>query len=391
MLYIPFQQYDYVGGPSTFMRNLKKFLDENNFIYSEEYSENDDIFFAIKHDLLVVQNVKNHKKRIIQRLDGTQISKESLKPIRKIYKNYTDYVIFQSQHSKLQCFKNLGKIPKNRFEIIINGVDKSVFYPNFKINIEKRIKFAITGNLLQKYKVEPSIYALDIIAKKYDIELHIAGPVSNEVKELIARDYVIYHGTLNIYQVSELLRNVHIFLFTIANPPCPNSVIEAISTGIPIVSFNSGSIPELCWFSKDLLVHVSDDPFHKYDDFNFNSFLDKIEECINNYNYYRQNALDHAHLHSFKECGKKYIMVFQNINQIKQKRNNLIYWFKFKSRKLLINRFTFSLFSEKLYFLSKNKLVNLILKIISIKIKNMSAKNSKIFKEELIDKINSIN
>lgn len=377
MLYIPFQKYDYIGGPSTFMMNLKKYCDDNNFDYSDEYKKEDDVFFAIKDDINIIKDAKNANKRIIQRLDGSQIKKEELDYIRKIYRNYTDYAIFQSEHSKNQCFRSMGKIPKKRYEIIFNGVDKSIFYPNKELKIENEFNFVITGNLIQKYKLEPSIYALDKLFKKYNFKLHVAGPVSDEVKKIIDRDYVVYHGALNMEEIAKLLRKCHVYLFTVANPPCPNSVIEAISTGIPIVSFDSGSMSELCWFAKDLLVYVSDKMFHSYNDFDFDQYTDKIEVCINDYKKYRENAIKHAHLFPFEECGKKYLNVFKKVRFIKSRRNPFQNKLQSIIKKIFVNRYTFSFFQKHLLQMPSKMLSNFLVKIILLKINRMSKKNAK--------------
>jgi len=386
MLYIPFQQYDYIGGPSSFMKNLKNYLDKNNFIYSKEYSKNDDIFFAIKYDLEIIKKVKANKKRVIQRLDGTHIPPEKLKPIKKIYKNYADLVIFQSKHSKEQCFKRLGSIPKYRYEIIINGVDKSIFFPNYTINLNKTIKFVITGNLLQSYKIEPSIYALDKISSFYDVELHIAGPVSEEVKKLIDRDYIIYHGALDLNGIAELLRTCHVFLFTVPNTPCPNSVIEAISTGLPVVSFNTGAMPELCWFSQDLLVPVSNSIFHEYNDFNFDNFTETIKLCIENYDKYREIALKNSNLYSFDECGEKYIRAFEKSKNIKYKKNIINRFFNI-FKHTLINKYSLKVFIDHVALLPSKYIVNIIITIIEKRIKHMSKDEALIFVNKVLKEI----
>ena len=43
----------------------------------------------------------------------------------------------------------------------------------------------------------------------------------------------------------KILLNSKLYLSLEKNPPCPNSVIEALSLGIPVVGFDTGSLKEL--------------------------------------------------------------------------------------------------------------------------------------------------
>ena len=42
-----------------------------------------------------------------------------------------------------------------------------------------------------------------------------------------------------------LMRSSHLLFSAELNPPCPNSVIEALACGLPVVGFDTGSLSEL--------------------------------------------------------------------------------------------------------------------------------------------------
>ena len=42
-----------------------------------------------------------------------------------------------------------------------------------------------------------------------------------------------------------LMRSSHLLFSAEVNPPCPNSVIEALSWGLPVIGFDTGSLSEI--------------------------------------------------------------------------------------------------------------------------------------------------
>ncbi len=331
-LFIPFQDYNFVGGPSTFMVNLKHYLDKVGFKYTSNVEEADFIFFPVAYQREVLDRIKKKKGAIIQRLDGTYydgFTKEQIEfgeYIKEVYLKYANFVIFQSNYSKSQCFEVMGEIPESKYSIIYNGVDKSIFYPNKEVKpAGKKIKFITVGSLRDLEMVEPIIKALDALKQGYDFELNVVGPIKNkEIENVINRDYVIHHGSKNSAEVADLLRECDVFLHSQINDNCPNVILEAISVGLPVVGFDSGAMSELLFFSKDLLSFVSNDVIQKYKDYNINDFKDKIVLCLNNIDNYKNIAYKHSHLYSFEETGEKYLNVFnkpQNTNIINRLSN----------------------------------------------------------------------
>lgn len=320
-VFIPFKGYDFIGGPSTFMRNLSTYLDDVGYNYKSDISKSKHIFFPISFDLASLKKIKKDKGAIIQRLDGIYYPQkhgasyqEKNKLIKDIYLNYATKVVFQSQYSKAQCFTLFGEKNTDDYEIIINGVNEAIFYPSstFK-KAPKKFKLVTTGNFRNIDMLEPVIKALDTIAE-FDFELHIIGPIVNgNLHDLINRDYVTYHGTKNTHQIADLLREHHIFIYSHLNPPCPNSALEAIASGLPVVGFNSGSMSELLHFSTSLLAEVSDDVFQKYEDFSADKLKEKIMYCMAHFEKMKEVALVNASNYSFKHCGEKYQKIFQNI------------------------------------------------------------------------------
>mgnify|MGYP001307964932 CR=1 FL=1 len=322
-IFIPFAHFNKIGGPGTFMRNLKVFLDGRGFSYLDTPEKARVIFFPVKYDLAVLKSIKKKKGKVIQRLDGIYYPAkhqnrylELNKTIQKIYDDYADFVIFQSRYSKKQCFAMFGELKPEQYKVIVNGVDQKIFYPNRSAtgNPKEPWRLITTGNFRNIDMLEPVVKALDQLREKMKLKftLTVIGPVHNEaLKRMLLRPYIYHINTASLNQIAQRLRNSHLFLYSHLNPPCPNSVLEAIASGLPVVGFKSGAMKELLFFAEDLLADVSSDLFQRYESFDPQKLLAKIVLAINNYQKYRQISLAHSHLYSFESCGRKYLKVFK--------------------------------------------------------------------------------
>jgi glycosyltransferase involved in cell wall biosynthesis len=318
-VYIPFDHYKSAGGPSTFMLNMKRYLDGKGFKYSIKLNKADNIFFPISFSLKTLDEIKKRGGRILQRLDGVYYPSqhgnkytELNKDIKHIYQDYSDFVIFQSKYSKAQCFEMLGLKNSSEYTIIVNGVNKKIFYPKIDKKITKKITFITTGIFRSEAMLEPIVKALDELKNKYDFELIVAGPVIiDELKDFLNRDYIKYVHKKKIGSIAKLLRKAHIYIHSKLNDNCPNAVLEASSTGLPVVGFDSGAMQELLFFNKELLAYVSNDLFQKYEDFDPGKLKEKIISAVEGYADHKKTAMANSGLYSFDECGEKYIEVFK--------------------------------------------------------------------------------
>ncbi len=207
--------------------------------------------------------------------------------------------------------------------------------------------------------IEPIVKALDSLKCIYDLEFIPIGPIVNKnIVKYYDRDYIKHIDRCSSKKVSELLRTADIFIHSQLNDNCPNAVIEAISTGLPIVGFDSGAMSELCWFNKDLLIYVSNEIFHRYEELKPEKMSEKIELCINNYNHYKQIALENADLYSIEDCGKKYIEVFEKTLRdvkikkgfiMKQKQKKKVNKIIYRAKRLIINKIILKQISNELF------------------------------------------
>ncbi len=322
MIYIPFDEHSgSIGGPSTFMANFREYLLKVKYPFIEnksDYRKTSGIFFPISFDERILIFFKENNLPVIQRLDGVYYpSKHGIKyiylnwEIKKDYLKFSDFIIFQSKYSRKECFTMLGEIEENKYRIIYNGTDKSIFYPADKKFDKSKIVFTTTGSFRNRDMIEPVVMALDTVAENYDIELRIIGPIiSRDVKKYINRPYIKYFGGMDKRQISMHLHQTDILIHCQLNPACPNSVIEALSCGVPVVGFDTGAMKEILYFSPELLAYVSEDTFQRYVDFRYEKLLDKIMLCIDNYDVFKKKFMDNSYLYDNKDTFERYLKVF---------------------------------------------------------------------------------
>lgn len=96
------------------------------------------------------------------------------------------------------------------------------------------------------------------------VELMVAGRVSPEVQarwEAYSGVRVRWAGLVPGDRIPEIDRSAHLLYSADVNPACPNSVIEALACGLPVLSFDTGALPELVTGDAGRLVPYGGDPW----------------------------------------------------------------------------------------------------------------------------------
>jgi glycosyltransferase involved in cell wall biosynthesis len=219
--------------------------------------------------------------RIVQRLDGINWVHRvrwagPRYTIRAIYGNanlsfirrrLADHVIYQSQFIKhwWEDWYRPGRVPSN---VIINGVDLNRYTPH---GLHERPSghyrlLVVEGSLAggQNYGLFNAVSLVSALSKKFKIELMIVGRVDALTKNRLKHQNAFriqFMDTTPRDHIPWLMRSSHLLFSAEVNPPCPNSVIEALACGLPVIGFETGSLSELVQGNAGRLVPYGTNPW----------------------------------------------------------------------------------------------------------------------------------
>lgn len=270
----------------------------------------------------LLQQWKKPGRVVIQRLDGvfydpdrSDFDEEKNSDLLSVYKTLTDVIVYQSEYSRKQCDHYLGSPrPEVELHTVLNGTDLGLFNPHSNPGRDSSdsIRFITTGNFRDQEMLVPILEALDLLKPEVPFTLTIVGPiVDSDWVKAESRPYVKCLGSLDRSRLATELRNADVFLFSFLNPNCPNSVIEATASGLPVVSYDSGAMRELCSFNEALLVSVNDHLIHRRSDLQFMPFLKKIKLCMGSLGQYKSRVLTAREGFSIDSAVDRYLEILK--------------------------------------------------------------------------------
>lgn len=306
---------DSVGGPNTFRTNIQSCLERQGIsVVTDPIGRYRSLLVIQYYDYVKLRAIRRSGVRIVQRLDGLAYPewagdgwRAMNEPVREVYEKLADAVVFQSEYSARQADEFLGARHPNA-KIVINGVDTDRFSPSHRLELGSPIKLVTSGNFRLSHLIVPQVEALRILRRSgYEVELTVIGPIADKSLDWTVKEPgVRYLGKVSREEIPEHLSEADIFVFSMLNAACPNSVVEAVGAGLPVVGFASGSLPEICRFNQDLLVPMPDRLIHADDEADGEALAAKIVEAIAEYPRFKQRALDHRSTYSMESSVEKY-------------------------------------------------------------------------------------
>lgn len=217
---------------------------------------------------------------VVQRLDGinwlhrkthTGIfhwlrAERNNRVLAHIRKSIATGIVYQSRFVVDWWQRKYGAGPQSR--VIHNGVDLKEFSaqgPETLPTDRTRI-LMVEGSLLGGYELglETAVALVNHLEKSRPVELVVAGKVGEVQKSRWAGKTKLpinWLGVVANEQIPALNRSAHLLYSSDINAACPNSVIEALACGLPVLAFDTGALGELVPASTGRVVPYGGDPW----------------------------------------------------------------------------------------------------------------------------------
>lgn len=159
-----------------------------------------------------------------------------------------DYVVFQSAFCKESADTFFGG-REGPWEVLHNAVDVERFVPP-PTPLEGPPVLLLGGNQVQPDRLATAVRTLRyVVDEEPETRLLVTGmvrfPENDLIRQLRLEAHIDFLGTYSLRDAPQIYRRAHLLLHTRVNDPCPNTVLEAMASGLPVVHANSGGVPEL--------------------------------------------------------------------------------------------------------------------------------------------------
>ncbi len=234
-------------------------------------------------NLLALRRAARAGKPIIQRLDGMNwlhtrtytgirhwLRAESANQLLAyIRARVATHVVYQSEFVRQWWLAEHGEVPATP-HIIHNGVDLNLFSPsgNETPPADKIRVLMVEGSLQGGYELglESAVSLADQLQAQLakPVELAIVGRVDDATRRKWterAKAEISWRGVLPNSEIPALNRGAHLLYSSDINAACPNSVIEALACGLPVLAFDTGALKELVTSNAGRVVPYGGDPW----------------------------------------------------------------------------------------------------------------------------------
>ncbi len=257
-----------VGGMVSFKHKFCPAVQERGVSVGEDLA--DEPYQAIlliggTRQLAALWRARKHGVRIVQRLNGINWLHRRLPTglrhalraelnnllLAFIRRHLATHLIYQSEFAR-RWWEAWYQTPNIPASVIYNGVDLSRYTPQgpHQRPADRFRLLLVEGRLQGGYEsgLETALRLAEGLAHHHPLECMIVGEVTPTVQSRYrnrARFPVLWIGRVLPERIPELDRSAHLLYAADLNAACPNSVIEALACGLPVLAFATGALPEL--------------------------------------------------------------------------------------------------------------------------------------------------
>ena len=246
----------------------------------------------------------------------------------KALQSSCDGVVFQSEFSfKMQQKFISGKFSKRPYAIIRNGVPTSVFNANVPPKeLEGSPKLVITASFRLHKRLQDAIKITTLLKAEFpNIKLHVLGNLDVLTTELIntmnLNSDIIFHGRVESEELPSMYTACDVGLSPSLFDPCPNSVVEMLGCGLPVLTTSESGAAELVKHKDMILKEDVELKYHevhtaeKIPSVDYSQWASAIRRILKNKQYYKEKALERISEElDIKIAAQKYADFIREVN-----------------------------------------------------------------------------
>jgi glycosyltransferase involved in cell wall biosynthesis len=172
-----------------------------------------------------------------------------LKPLFKSIWKKAALLVACSQGLKQRALSFLPSVP---IEVIVNGVESDRFFPAASVKIQNRLNLLTVGRLSATKRIDMLIDTVECL-KKEGLNPHLTvvgdGALANQLKKFVLyrdlSDNISMNGRIESEQMPEIYQKNHVYISATMQEGMSNAMLEAMATGLPIVTTACEGIDEL--------------------------------------------------------------------------------------------------------------------------------------------------
>ncbi len=274
-----------VGGMASFRRKFEAGLAVRGIAVTHDPAEASDAVLVIAgtKNLPPLWNAHRRGTHVVQRLDGINwIQRRRNTGLRHylraeygnlvlslIRSRLATHIVYQSEFSR-GWWQDWYGASRAASSVVHNGVDLSEYRPaEHDSRPQGRCRLLVVeGSLGGGYDMglDSAVQLAEMLAGRYGLpmELMVVGRIAEPHRARVqaqAHVPLLWAGVLPPQQVVEAMQSAHALFSADLLPACPNSVVEALACGLPVVAFDTGALKELVQGDAGRVVPYGGDPW----------------------------------------------------------------------------------------------------------------------------------
>lgn len=265
--------------------------------------------------------VRLRRLPIVHRLDGIHYAhlERFNAPMRRVYRAARAFV-FQSEFSRRVVSAHFGE-PVGLVRVVKNGTDLSLFRPAERVPDLRRLRLVASALWRPQKRLRACLEIFAAARRRFGpLTLTVLGDTSRVPSEVQALEGVRYVGEVERQDVARILRDSHVFLHPSWFDPCPNAVVEALASGLPVIHTRNGGTRELvppgCGVE---LQREPDFDLLETDIYNYariprvdpDEAVAALEDVVANYERYRRRLAECRAAFAIETAAGAYVEVFE--------------------------------------------------------------------------------